>query len=83
MTKMLDILEDYLELRKWKTHRIDGMVHWKERQVCVCVCVWQAVGSVGGIWECGRVGRDELRTLGSMVLGVVVDQRLHAHTHVF
>mmetsp|Transcript_38745 Transcript_38745/g.91462 ORF Transcript_38745/g.91462 Transcript_38745/m.91462 type:complete len:830 (+) Transcript_38745:103-2592(+) len=32
MTKMLDILEDYLELRKWKTHRIDGMVHWKERQ---------------------------------------------------
>jgi len=32
MTKMLDLLEDYLELRQWRCHRIDGMVHWKERQ---------------------------------------------------
>ncbi len=33
MTKMLDLLEDYLQLRKWPCHRIDGTVHWQERQV--------------------------------------------------
>jgi len=32
MTKMMDILEDYLELRQWPCHRIDGMVPWHERQ---------------------------------------------------
>lgn len=32
MTKMMDILEDYLELRQWPCHRIDGMVAWNERQ---------------------------------------------------
>jgi hypothetical protein len=33
MTKMLDLLEDYLELRGWEYDRIDGMTHWSERQV--------------------------------------------------
>jgi hypothetical protein len=32
MTKMMDILEDYLEMRRWACHRIDGMVPWSERQ---------------------------------------------------
>ncbi|EKX35088.1 hypothetical protein GUITHDRAFT_158768 [Guillardia theta CCMP2712] len=32
MTKMLDLLEDYLELRGWPSHRIDGTVNWKDRQ---------------------------------------------------
>ncbi len=32
MTKMMDILEDYLEMRSWPCHRIDGMVPWSERQ---------------------------------------------------
>lgn len=32
MTKMLDLLEDFLELRGYNWDRIDGMTHWSERQ---------------------------------------------------
>ena len=32
MTRMMDILEDYCELRGYAVHRIDGMVPWGERQ---------------------------------------------------
>jgi ATP-dependent DNA helicase len=33
MTIMMDLLEDYLDLRHYKSERIDGTVPWKERQV--------------------------------------------------
>eukprot|EP00750_Incisomonas_marina_P027137 INCI6141.1.p1 GENE.INCI6141.1~~INCI6141.1.p1 ORF type:complete len:734 (-),score=138.07 INCI6141.1:191-2323(-) len=33
MTRMLDILEDYLAMRNWGCHRIDGAVNWRERQM--------------------------------------------------
>lgn len=32
MTRMLDIMEDYLMLRGWKYHRLDGNTAWKLRQ---------------------------------------------------
>jgi len=32
MTKMMDLIEDYLELRDFPVARIDGTVPWKERQ---------------------------------------------------
>ncbi|KAJ1490316.1 SNF2 family N-terminal domain-containing protein, partial [Baffinella frigidus] len=32
MTKMMDLLEDYLDLRGYPMHRIDGTVKWDERQ---------------------------------------------------
>jgi SNF2 family DNA or RNA helicase len=32
MTKMLDLLEDYCELKGYVWDRIDGMTHWSERQ---------------------------------------------------
>ena len=31
MTKLLDIVEDYLSLRDWKTCRLDGATGYKER----------------------------------------------------
>jgi len=33
MTRMLDILEDYLDMRGWGCHRIDGGVDWRQRQL--------------------------------------------------
>jgi SNF2 family DNA or RNA helicase len=30
---MLDLLEDYLDYRHYKSERIDGTVPWRERQV--------------------------------------------------
>lgn len=34
MTRMLDLLEDYLEMRGYNYDRIDGTTQWSERQVC-------------------------------------------------
>ena len=38
MTIMMDLLEDYLDLRHYKSERIDGTVPWKERQVVASDC---------------------------------------------
>lgn len=35
MTKMLDILEDFLEHLRYKYERIDGSVTGSERQICI------------------------------------------------
>ena len=37
MTKMLDLLDSYLEQLGHRAVRIDGSIAWQDRQVC-CTC---------------------------------------------
>lgn len=59
MTKMLDLLEDFLEYLGHKYERIDGSINGADRQQCidrfngmavvVCVCVWRGGYGGGGV----------------------------------
>jgi len=58
MTKLLDIIESYLEQLGHKACRIDGSVHWQERQQNISsfnedeVCVYQCVYVCPCVWFC-------------------------------
>lgn len=38
MTKLLDILEDFCYLRKYRFSRLDGSMKFEDRQVQVIIC---------------------------------------------